>query len=92
MQWLAILLSRKNILPGGLVALLRFYWIDLTYMNRMPLTACQIWFWLNFYDCLKIINFGTRTKSFFSQHLQLGTIHYRSILPISMKFGMRIYQ
>ena len=37
--------------------MLWIYWIDISYMNRMPLTAC--------YVCLKIAQFGSRTKSHF---------------------------
>ena len=61
-QYLIIFIPRKNSLPSVLIAWLCFYWINLAYMNRMPLTACQISF--NFYDHLKIVKFSSRTKSF----------------------------
>jgi len=51
-----------------LVAWLWFYWTDLVYTNRMPSTACRISFWFNFYDCLEISKFSSRTNSSPSSH------------------------
>ena len=53
----------KNNLSSCLIVRLWFYWINITYTNRISLIACRIEFWLNFYDCLKIVKFGYRTNS-----------------------------
>jgi len=77
-----------------LVAWLWFYWIDLSYTNRMPLPACRISFWFNFYDCSEISQFDSRTNSpppSSSSHDTLSLAPFTTVLSIWwIKFGMRV--